>query len=231
VRSFAFALACLLLLNACAKQACPVPTLAAHSQAPALRHHRPPAPELQLCEKSLDRMLLKLSKNARYAYTADAIDSMGGVHMFYINTLSRRWAEVHVYDDLHACVESRGPAWRWRQPTVAEVASTPPPAHAAHLISPAAAAETRTGTVVSPRPVPEGCPIPLRCANSAGAVLQSFHWAPRHAVAADVTDSRGRRHRWYVDDETRIWVELRVYPSHRACLEAGGGDWHWAAAH
>lgn len=71
----------------------------------------PPAP-LPKCAK-LDDMLHALEKNARYAYTADAIDAHEEVHMWFINPKTRAWVQLHVSSDLQACVEAQGTDWHW----------------------------------------------------------------------------------------------------------------------
>ena len=84
-----------LLLSACA--AAPPP--------------KPPEPP-PVCGK-LDDILLRLEKNARYAYTADAIDAHGRVHEWFINPKTRRWVQIHVYSSLRACIEDKGYDWHW----------------------------------------------------------------------------------------------------------------------
>jgi hypothetical protein len=70
------------------------------------------AAPLPTCDK-LDNMLRHLSKNARYAYTADAIDRNEGVHMWFVNPKTREWVQIRVYDNLRACVENQGGDWHW----------------------------------------------------------------------------------------------------------------------
>jgi hypothetical protein len=71
-----------------------------------------PAVMGQKCD-TLGNMLAGLSKDARYAYTAQSIDSRHRVHMWYINPESRAWVQLRIYDDLHACVELEGQDWQW----------------------------------------------------------------------------------------------------------------------
>lgn len=88
----------LLLLAGCAAPPAPPATAA-------------PAPRL-VCGK-LDDILHNLEKNARYAYTADAIDAQGRVHEWFINPKTRHWVQIHVFSDLHACIENKGSYWHW----------------------------------------------------------------------------------------------------------------------
>jgi hypothetical protein len=69
------------------------------------------APPL-VCD-TLDNMLRKLEKNARYAYTADAIDSRERVHMLFVNPKTRNWVQLHVYSNLNACIDMKGSDWHW----------------------------------------------------------------------------------------------------------------------
>jgi hypothetical protein len=94
---FLAAFAAALLLAACAATPTPKP--------------KPPEPPL-VCGK-LDDILLSLEKNARYAYTADAIDSHGRVHEWFINPKTRRWVQIHIYSNLRACIEEQGYDWHW----------------------------------------------------------------------------------------------------------------------
>lgn len=71
-----------------------------------------PATPPPVCD-TLDKMLLKLEKNARYAYTADAIDSHERVHMLFVNPKTRKWVQLHVYSNLNACIEMKGSDWHW----------------------------------------------------------------------------------------------------------------------
>lgn len=66
----------------------------------------------QECDK-LDNLLRKLSKNASYAYTADAIDRNEGVHMWFVNPKTHMWKQIRVYNNLRACVENEGSDWHW----------------------------------------------------------------------------------------------------------------------
>ena len=61
----------------------------------------------------LDDVLHDLQKNARYAYTADAIDSHGRVYEWYVNPKTRHWVQIHVYSNLRACIEMKGSYWHW----------------------------------------------------------------------------------------------------------------------
>lgn len=70
-----------------------------------------PAPR-QECDK-LDNLLRRLSKNASYAYTADAIDRKEGVHMWFVNPKTHEWKQIRVYNNLRACVEDEGTDWHW----------------------------------------------------------------------------------------------------------------------
>jgi hypothetical protein len=72
---------------------------------------KPPEPP-PVCGK-LDDILRGLEKNARYAYTADAIDSHGRVHEWFINPKTRHWVQIHVYSNLRACIEDKGYDWHW----------------------------------------------------------------------------------------------------------------------
>ncbi|MEZ0223325.1 MAG: hypothetical protein ACAH83_02135 [Alphaproteobacteria bacterium] len=65
-----------------------------------------------VCDK-LDNMLRELSKEARYAYTADAIDTREGVHMWFVNPKTHAWKQIRVYNNLRACVENEGSDWHW----------------------------------------------------------------------------------------------------------------------
>ena len=95
------AFAALLMLSSCAAVPPPPPQKAQKTAEAPLE-----------CGK-LDDILLKLEKNAAYAYTADAIDSHGRVHEWFINPKSRAWAQIHVYSNLRACIEARGYDWHW----------------------------------------------------------------------------------------------------------------------
>ena len=95
------AFAAVFLLSACA--AAPPPPLSPP----------PKAAEVPRDCGKLDDILLRLEKNARYAYTADAIDSHGRVHEWFINPKTRRWVQIHVYSNLRACVEAKGEDWHW----------------------------------------------------------------------------------------------------------------------
>src|SRR4051812_2442809 len=71
-----------------------------------------------VCGK-LDDILHDLEKDARYAYTADAIDSHGRVHEWFINPKTHRWVQIHVYSNLSACIEEKGYDWHWAVDTQA----------------------------------------------------------------------------------------------------------------
>lgn len=70
-----------------------------------------PAPH-PVCGK-LDDILHELSKEARYAYTADAIDKREGVHMWWVNPKTHMWKQIRVYNNLRACIENEGSDWHW----------------------------------------------------------------------------------------------------------------------
>ncbi|TAL38974.1 MAG: hypothetical protein EPN97_03145 [Alphaproteobacteria bacterium] len=80
-------------------------------QLPAAQPASSQAPK-PVCDK-LDNMLHKLSKDASYAYTADAIDKREGVHMWFVNPKTHMWKQIRVYNNLRACVENEGSDWHW----------------------------------------------------------------------------------------------------------------------
>jgi hypothetical protein len=61
----------------------------------------------------LDEMLRLLSKDAKFAYTADSIDVHANNHMLFVNPDTREWVQLGVKDNLEACIELEGVDWKW----------------------------------------------------------------------------------------------------------------------
>lgn len=70
-----------------------------------------PAPKPECAEVGV--MALKLMKERRLAYLADAIDSNDRVHMWYINSHTGQWVELEVTDNLQACIVREGYDWHF----------------------------------------------------------------------------------------------------------------------
>jgi hypothetical protein len=63
--------------------------------------------------QTLDQTLKILVSQRRLGYLADAIDSKGLVHMWFVSNTRREWAAIVVDHALNACITSQGPAWHY----------------------------------------------------------------------------------------------------------------------
>lgn len=63
--------------------------------------------------QTLDQTLKILVSQRRLGYLADAIDSKGLVHMWFVSNARREWASIVVDHALNACITAEGPAWHY----------------------------------------------------------------------------------------------------------------------